>query len=227
MSVRRFEDVFLETPVYFLLVALRDTYLLWVGSVPPRLDHMAVAVPTRFVRPSRTIAHSLYFHAQSSSSLQDAQPSASTILGDPTLASAQQEFTLSVAKHLGMPLPSLLRFCSHPLPTLPPARRQEDRTNVFCELQPQRLLAGDADLRGATPARGACICCYVFLFLFVAIVIVTFHAPFSFSSFMSECVFTRVQELQDGCPHRESVSLGFVALVVSVRVRVLVVLHIM
>lgn len=79
MSVRRFEDVFLETPVYFLLVALRDTYLLWVGSVPPRLDHMAVAVPTRF----------------------DAQPSASTILGDPTLASAQQEFTLSVAKHLG------------------------------------------------------------------------------------------------------------------------------
>lgn len=51
VSVRRFEDVFLETPVYFLLVALRDTYLLWVGSVPPRLDHMAVAVPTRFVRP--------------------------------------------------------------------------------------------------------------------------------------------------------------------------------
>jgi hypothetical protein len=51
VSVRRFEDVFLETPVYFLLVALRDTYLLWVGSVPPRLDHMAVAVPTRFVPP--------------------------------------------------------------------------------------------------------------------------------------------------------------------------------
>jgi len=79
VQVQHFKDVFMETPVYFLLISLRDSFFVWVGSAPPCLDHMAVAVPTRF----------------------DPQPITSTVLGTPTLASAQQDFTLSVAKHLG------------------------------------------------------------------------------------------------------------------------------
>jgi len=52
VQVQHFKDVFMETPVYFLLISLRDSFFVWVGSAPPCLDHMAVAVPTRFVRIS-------------------------------------------------------------------------------------------------------------------------------------------------------------------------------
>ncbi|KAL6059875.1 proteasome (prosome, macropain) assembly chaperone 4 [Balamuthia mandrillaris] len=50
IKIHNFSDEFMDTPIYFQVTCLQDSYLIWMGTSLPRLADLCVAVPTRYVR---------------------------------------------------------------------------------------------------------------------------------------------------------------------------------
>jgi len=45
----QFADRFYDKNVSFYILSMKDSFLLWVGESAPKLQHLAVAMQTRFV----------------------------------------------------------------------------------------------------------------------------------------------------------------------------------
>lgn len=50
IEIHSFSDMVMDVPIYFQIVFLKESYCIWIGNAPPRLDNLAFAMPTPFVR---------------------------------------------------------------------------------------------------------------------------------------------------------------------------------
>ncbi|KAL6046265.1 hypothetical protein QOT17_022308 [Balamuthia mandrillaris] len=78
IKIHNFSDEFMDTPIYFQVTCLQDSYLIWMGTCLPRLADLCVAVPTRY----------------------DTLPSASTLLGEGYVSDFSSVLAQRLAKRL-------------------------------------------------------------------------------------------------------------------------------
>mmetsp|Transcript_827 Transcript_827/g.1450 ORF Transcript_827/g.1450 Transcript_827/m.1450 type:complete len:99 (-) Transcript_827:736-1032(-) len=50
LRIRSFSERFLENLLYFQIIYLQDSYVLWAGDIPPKMESLYVALPLKFVR---------------------------------------------------------------------------------------------------------------------------------------------------------------------------------
>ena len=57
VSVKTWKEKILGVDVHFYVLRLQQSFLLWVGSKPPQLDALSVAMTTRFVSSFNIICY--------------------------------------------------------------------------------------------------------------------------------------------------------------------------
>ena len=49
LNVHQFKERILETPVHFLVIQMKESYLVWIGGTPNCFANLAMAMSTRYV----------------------------------------------------------------------------------------------------------------------------------------------------------------------------------
>jgi hypothetical protein len=49
IKIHHFSEVYMETPLYFQVLCMKDSYFVWAGTSSIKLDNMFVSVPMPYV----------------------------------------------------------------------------------------------------------------------------------------------------------------------------------